>query len=246
MDVLGALTKLVPKKTAGKFYDDALSGPAKELGKLGTDVMKTARLLLAPLQVGAAFQDRFEKVCERIRTRVPEERQVEAPPEIVGPALEKMRYVRDETELWDMFEELLTKSVDAEAQSTIHPSFSHIISTLSRDEAWILYRLRDRDFNIVDYLDYKRAENKFENRVIEKSELPMDELYMPIELSYSHLESLNLAFWPVDKQEPVYPVGGGPQIGVRRYSKISLSEFGKLFVAACIPKNGFEKYAKQK
>jgi hypothetical protein len=248
MDVLGALGKLIPKKTIGKLYDDALSAPAKEIGKLGTDVVKTARLLLAPLQYGAAFQDRLEKACERINTRVSEERKVEAPLEIVGPTLDKMQYVREGTELWDMFEEVLTKSVDAEAQRTVHPSFSHIISLLSRDEAWILYRLRDQNFNVVDYLDYDRAENKFKNRVVEKSELPKDELYMPdyIELSYSHLESLNLATWPVDKQEPVFAVAGGPQTGLRRYSKMMLTEFGKLFVAACIPIMGFEKHAKPK
>jgi hypothetical protein len=43
MDVLGALGKLVPKKTIGKLYDDALSGPAKEAGKLGTDVVNAYR-----------------------------------------------------------------------------------------------------------------------------------------------------------------------------------------------------------
>jgi Abortive infection alpha len=179
---------------------------------------------------------------------VPPERLVEAPLEIGGPTLEKMRYVREGSELWDMFEEVLTKSVDSEEQAKIHPSFSQIISLLSRDEAWILYRLRGKSFNVVDYLDYDRAENKFKNRVIEKSELPKDELYMPdyIELSYSHLESLNLATWPVDKQEPVYAVAGGPQTGIRRYSKMMLTEFGKLFVAACIPAEGFEKHAKSK
>jgi hypothetical protein len=246
MDVLGALGKLVPKKTIGKLYDDALSGPAKEIGKLGTDVVKTARLLLAPLQYGAAFQDRLEKACERISKRVPEVRRVEAPIEIVGPTLEKMQYVREGSELWDMFEEVLTKSVDSEAQRTIHPSFSHLISLLSRDEAWILYRLRDRNFAVVDRLDLDRAQNKFINRVVESSELPKDELYMPdhVELSYSHLESLGLAVWPVDKQDPV--MAGSTQTGIRRYSKMMLTEFGKLFVAACIPAEGFEKHAKSK
>jgi hypothetical protein len=245
MDVLG---KLIPKQTVSKLYDDALSGPAKEIGKFGTEVAKTARLLLFPLQFTAAFQDRLEKVCERISKRVPEERRVEASPEIVGPTLEKMQYVREDTELFDMFEEVLTKSVDAEAQRTIHPSFSHIISQLSRDEAWILYRLRDQKFNVVDHLDYDRVNNKFENRVIEQSELPKDELYLPeyMELSYSHLQTLNLAIWPVEKQEPVYAVPTQPQTGVRRHSKMMLTEFGKLFVSACVPKTGFEKYAKSK
>lgn len=246
MGVLSAMAKLIPNKTAGKIYDDALSGPFKQIGKLGTDTMKTARLILAPLQYAAAYQDRLEKVCKRISKRVPPERLVEPPLEIVGPTLEKMRYVREGSELWDMFEEVLTKSVDSDEQMKVHPSFSHIISLLSRDEAWILYRLRDAQFNVVDYLDYDGKENKFINRVVERSELPKDELYLPdhIDLSYAHLDSLALVTWPVDKQDLVYAVSGGPQTGLRRFSRMMLTDFGRLFVAACTPKEGFEKHAK--
>src|SRR5262245_51462250 len=110
MGMLEAMGKLIPKKTVGKIYDHELSGPCKQIGKLGTDTVKTARLLLAPLQYASAYQDRLEKVCKEISKRVPKERLVEAPLEVVGPALEKMRYVREGTELWDMFEEVLTKS----------------------------------------------------------------------------------------------------------------------------------------
>lgn len=246
MDIFEALGKLVPKETIGKVYDDALSGPAKQVGKFGTDALKTARLLLAPLQIMASYQDRLERLCERISKRVPEERRVEAPPEIVGPALDRLKYTLDNSELADMFEEVLTKSVDIEAQTKIHPSFAHIISQLSRDEAWMLYRLRDNDFEVTDHLDFDAAANKFYNRVVEKSQLPKDELFQPdlIELSYSHLESLSLVSWPVLKQEPV--MAGGVQTGVRRHSKIVLTEFGRLFVMACIPAEGFEKHAKCK
>ena len=247
MDVLGSLGKLAPKKTIGKLYDDALSGPAREVGKLGTDAIKTARLLLAPLQYAAAYQDRLERTCERISKRVPEERRVEAPLEIAGPVLEKLQYVHEGSELWDLYEEVLTKSVDAEAQKTIHPSFAHIISLLSRDEAWIPYRLRDKSFAVVDHLDYDIRQNKFSSRVVEETELPKDELFLPdlVELSYSHLESLNLAVWPVESQVATFAVAGGPQTGVRRHSRMMLTEFGKLFVAACIPAEGFEKHTKK-
>lgn len=234
VDILDALGKLVPKETIAKIYEDGLSGPAKEIGKLGTDVVKTARLLLAPLQYAAAYQDRLARTCERISKRVPEERRVEAPLEIAGPVLENMRYVHEGSELWDLYEEVLTKAVDSEAQKTLHPSFAHIISLLSRDEAWILFRLRDKSFAVVDHLDLDRAQNKFMNRLVETSELPKGELYLPelIELSYSHLESLNLATWPVEKQEATFPAEGAPQTGVRRQSRMMLTEFGKLFVAA--------------
>lgn len=238
------LAKLIPKEVLEKLYDDAISDPAKEVSKLGVDIVKTARLILLPLQALAAWQDRLEPMFERIRRRVPEDRQIVAPPELVGPTLEKMRYLNDESELWRMYEEVLTKSVDSENADSIHPSFTHIISQLSRDEAWILYRLRDQKFTVVDTLDWNKEENKFENRKIEKSELPVAELFLPdqIDLYYSHLESLSLVTWPVVEETPIKG-DGGRQTGTRRRSKMMLTEFGKLFVVACVPEDGFEPKA---
>ena len=99
--------------------------------------MKTARLFLAPIQLAAAFQDRFEQLVDRIRNKVPEQRYQEAPAEVVGPAIQQMQYLDDETLSWEMFEELLTSSIDVEAIAKVHPSFVHVISQLSRDEALI-------------------------------------------------------------------------------------------------------------
>ena len=48
-DPLLDLSKLVPKEVLTKLYDDAVSGPAKEVGKLGTDAMEVARLILTRL-----------------------------------------------------------------------------------------------------------------------------------------------------------------------------------------------------
>jgi hypothetical protein len=54
------LGNLVPKELLNKVYDDAVSPSAKQIGRLGEDVIKTARLLLSPLQVTAAVGDRLE------------------------------------------------------------------------------------------------------------------------------------------------------------------------------------------
>jgi hypothetical protein len=234
------LDKLLPAKVIEKAYDDAASPAAKEVGKAAVDLVKTARLLLAPFQLAAAFQDRFERVVERIRTRVPDERQTPPPAEVVGPALRQMQYLEDNNPLWLMFEELLTRAVDSEAAARVHPSFAHLISQISRDEAVILYRLRDRDFKVVDTLDYNRPLNRFENRKVETSTIPTDDLVHPdqISLYYSHLESLSLVQWPVEKQDPI--MNGSTQVGIRRYSTMRLTDFGRLFVSVCVPEGGFE------
>ncbi|WP_051677744.1 Abi-alpha family protein [Bradyrhizobium sp. URHD0069] len=239
------LGDIVPKELLNKVYDDALSGSAKQVGKLSEDTIKTARLLLAPLQVGAALQERFERMMERISRRVPDERRIEPPAEIVGPTLEMIRYVSDDGPLWGMFEEVLTKSIDQDGHEKIHPSFPRLIAQLSRDEAWMLYRLRDRDFKVVDSLDLDRAANKFSNRVVKSNELPSQELYQAaqVELYFAHLSALGLVEWPVENQVPI--MTGGVQAGITRHSTMRLTEFGKLFVAACTPPDGFERFAKK-
>lgn len=229
-------------KIIEKVYDDVLSGAAKEIGGISADLVKVARLILSPIQIGAAYQDRLRRMVERIAIKVPEERRVEPQPEVIGPALEQMKYLDDRNPLWCMFEELFCKSIDEDNAGSVHPSFTHIISQLSRDEALILWLLSDSDFQVTDYLDFNRAQNRFENRQIEEGNLPTKNLFLPnkLDLYYSHLESLNLVAWPVYKQEPVKD-SSGIQIGLRRYSRMHLTEFGKLFAAACIPTDGFSE-----
>jgi len=240
MDEQEFLRSLLPENLVEKTYEDILSEPAKEIGKLGRDVVKTARLFLAPFQVAASFQDQFERALERITNRVPEDRRISPPPEVVGPSLEHMKFLEEDNPLWQMFEELLSRSIDKNEIQTIHPSFSHIITQLSRDEAIILYRLKDFTFEVVDKMDLNQSENRFENRQIEQSNLPTKDLYLPekLDLYYSHLESLSLVSWPVYKQDPIRD-SNGKQTGIRRYSRMHITEFGRLFIDACIPEQGF-------
>jgi hypothetical protein len=235
------MEKLLPAKVVEKAYADLASQPAKEVSKIAVDLVKTARLLMAPFQLTAAFQDRFERVVERIRTKVPEDRRQQAPAEIVGPSIQQMQYLEEDNPLWQMFEELLTSAVDSEAVSKVHPSFAHLIAQLSRDEAEVLYRLRSGEFNVTDTLDLNRKENRFENLIVEESSIPTADLWQPAQvgLYYSHLSSLSLVEWPVHKQDPIRN-DEGVQTGLRRFSTMRLTEFGRLFVSACIPEAGFK------
>ena len=231
--------KVLESKTVEKVYDDALSAPLKETGKLGRDLVKTARLFLAPFQVTAALQDRFEKFLDRVRNKVPEERQINAAPEIAGPVIEKLKYYTEENLITELFSNLLARAIDRDRVDEAHPAFAHLIAQLAPDEAVLLYEMRDKDFEIVDTMDYNRGTNQFFNRRIEKMAVPLHKLVFPanLELYYSHLQSMNLALWPVYKQDPIH--ANGVQSGIRRYSKLTLTDFGKLFVKACIPDDAF-------
>ena len=199
------IEKILPAKVVERLYSDGVSDSAKEISKLGVDVVKTARLFLAPFQVAAAFQDRFERFVGGLATEIPDERFISVPPEVAGPALNQMKYLDEDNPLWKMFETLLRCSVDKDRVDRVHPSFAHIISQLARDEGVILYHLRSRDFEVVDTMDLNQEENRFVNLVVEQSDVPSDELFLPEQLHvyYSHLESLSLVTWPVKKQDPI-------------------------------------------
>ncbi len=243
MDIIG-IGEALNSKTVEKAYDDAGSKPAKQLGRFLEDAFKTARLLAFPVQIGAAIQDKLDRTLVRVVNKVPPEKHIEPQLQIVGPIYENIKYLNDNTILYEMFEELLARSIDRERIAEAHPSFIHIISQLSHDEAIILFELKKNDFEVVDTLDLIREENRFDNRIIEKTTIPVDKLLFPnmAEMYYSHLESLSLVSWPVIKQDPI--LEGSLQTGTRRYSKMILTEFGKFFVNACVPESGFRNNEK--
>jgi hypothetical protein len=57
------IEKLLPANVVERLYSDGVADSAREISKFGVDVVKTARLFLAPFQLAAAFQDRFERFC---------------------------------------------------------------------------------------------------------------------------------------------------------------------------------------
>lgn len=224
----------IPESLLFKVYDDLLSPATKQVGAVLSDGAKTARLLLtAPLQLAAAYQDRFSRMMDRIATAVPESHRTAPPAQLVGPIVEGLRYVDDTSPLWEMFESLLRTAMDARTTAKVHPAFGPIVSQLAPDEAVLLMRLHRKDAKVTDLLDLG-TDNVFRNRRVESSELPLDALAMPkqIDLYFAHLESLSLVRWPVIKQDPV--MDGGRQVGVRRHSEMQLTDFGRLFVEACM------------
>lgn len=240
-DELDAIGKIANSKLAEKVYDDSLSSSMVEISKFGVDVAKTARLILAPLQISATFQDRFEVFLENLNNRVPEEKIIQPPAELSSTCFEKMKYIESNNPLWAMFEELLIKASNKEEISLVHPSFGQIIGQLSPDEAIIVHELSKRDFEVVDTLDLNKEEKRFENRKVINSTIPANKLVNAdaLEIYYSHLESLSLVTWPVIDEEPIR--SGNTQTGIKRKSRMYLTDFGRLFAKACIPENGFNE-----
>ena len=68
--------------------------------------------------------------------------------------------------------------MDKDRANEAHPAYPVLIRQLSSDEAHILARLNERQFDHVVTLDYNRATNMFDNQKLE-TELPKDNLLFP-------------------------------------------------------------------
>jgi hypothetical protein len=196
-------------------------------------MLKSLRLFLAPFQLAAAWQGRFEKFCERVRDRVPESEQCDAPAEIARPVMEAFASTSDDSPLMDMFEELMTKAIDKREAKKLSPEFPALIKSLSPLEALLISDLHKREQYTVDVLDIK---NHW--------------LIQPVEASFnfndyggrSHhltlaqaLKDKNLVTFLDDSQitKELYPNVAIPEGTRLNRTTIRLSMFGKWFAIAC-------------
>ena len=143
-DLAGA-GEIINSQVAKWTYKDGVSSSVKQVGALTTDTLKTLRLFTAPLQLLAAYQDRFEKFCDRVRDRVPEVEQCAAPPEIARPVMEAFASTSDDSPMMSMFEELMAKAIDKREANKLSPEFPEIIRSLSPMQALLLSRLKQED-----------------------------------------------------------------------------------------------------
>jgi len=192
-------------------YKDAVQ-PAAQAGghALGT-LMNAFNMLLAPLE---RAQLRSEAKTERLRQElargfeeIPEERRVEPPLEIVGPALESLKYVEDET-LQDMFVQLLIASMDSERQSMAHRAFVKILEELSPSEARALSFISSNAFYLL------RTDDKH------------------LSVNESEVENLTRLSLVCTKEENYFDVTAGSYKIARIFA---LTHFGLDFCRTCIP-----------
>lgn len=231
--------ELAKQLPVGKIYDDAASTAAKQTGQFFGDVIKAVQLALAPVQYVAALQDRYRAFLDKAVRRVPERERIAPPPQIIGPVLEGIRYEAEDTPIDQMFSELLSRAMDQNRIHEAHPAYPILIRQLSPDEARILARLEDAQFDYIYTRDYDSTTNLFVGEItVEKDLLPRDGLAYGnnIPFYFEHLNQLGLAgIFQVGNQEPLYD--GPPvkkQIGIRVRCKYRLTEFGTRFVRTCV------------
>jgi len=134
-----AVEKIVEKIPA---YEDAVQPLAKEVGKALGTIGGLINLALAPISVmvqgyGYIQQDITRRLEEKLKKTDPG-KIVQPPLPVVGPLLERYRYVHDDHELSEMFVNLLANAMDRDQVRKAHPAFVQVISQLSSQEGKLI------------------------------------------------------------------------------------------------------------
>jgi hypothetical protein len=226
--------KVADSKVAVRAYDDLLADAMKEGGEGLVELIKAFRLFTFPIQLLALAQDRLKRWCEEVRRCVPEERHIEAQPSIALPVLMNLRFMEEDNPLTELYLNLLARAIDKERVNEAHPAFVRIIEQLSPDEALILFILRDRApvFFAFD------SQHVLEAAVVPQDNVPSGEwnIATPVKeditssiphpretsMNLERLKALTLVF--------------SKAVAARR-NAFSLTQFGELFVKACIPED---------
>lgn len=209
LETIAKATAEIIKKVP--VYKDTVQPVAKELGKALKTIGGVINVALAPF---AAMVYGYDLIKEQLKNKLEirlaktsPENIVTPPLQIVGPLLDKYRYVYQNEELSDMFINLLANAMDKDRVKKAHPSFINIISEMSPDEAKLIKAIANEKVlpKIDIKIDHSTEEEKnkgytylFTNFTIlgEKAKLE----YSDLTPSYlSNLERLNIIKCPVGK-----------------------------------------------
>lgn len=152
--VAKAATELIK---ATPVYQDAIQPVAQEMGQALKTLGGVINVALAPL---AAVIYGYETISANLKIRL-EARLANTLPEnivtpklqVVGPLLERYKYVYDNGDLSEMFINLLANAMDKNQLQKAHPSFVNLISEISPDEAKLIKTIATE--HILPKLDLK-------------------------------------------------------------------------------------------
>lgn len=261
LDAVAMATAEILKRTP--IYQDAMQPVAQEIGKSLKTLGGVINVALAPL---AAMVYGYEKIKDQLSVRL-EKRLSKINPEnivtprlqIVGPLLDKYKYVHDNEELSEMFINVLANAMDRDNVQKAHPSFVNVISELSPDEARLIKTIHNE--HVLPKLDVKSTPNVPENSgyflILENFTLLGDKanlVYPDLTSSYiSNLERLQIISCSAGSfqesythQEHYAPLENDPRIiALLKKYKVSnkieivrgiirITDFGKLFIQGVV------------
>ena len=259
--VIGDTAKAVAELAkAVPIYQDAIQPAAKEAGKSLHLVTRAVNAALAPVE-GLVWG--VEKIRDFVRERVatkldnvPPEDVQQPKPHVAVPAIEALRYTGAESDLAELYANLLATSMDKATAYRAHPSFVDMIKNMSPDEARIMKYLATSGSQPL--IDIRMNVKEGGGFVVAHRHLSLIGLksgcqHVPLAATYlDNLERLGLIEMPnghrIKADEPYAEIEEHPQVQkilaqlkesethTMEISKIKLdlTDLGRQFIRTCV------------
>lgn len=243
----------------GQVYTDLAQPSVKAVGQALETVFEFSMSFLLPVKLlNEKFKMNFKKRITEYGKKleeIPEDKRCEVHPQFGTPIVEKLSYTTND-EIADLFTTLLANASNTDMVNTAHPAFISIIERLSPDEAKIIKYLKGK--KEIQYCDFRgniKEGNGFRTIKEHATLIPQEvHLEFPNNVSayLANFISLGILYdmdgtYKVDqtiynKIQEVYDfenlktqlVPNIFQEVVTNKSYYKVTDFGKLFIQACI------------
>lgn len=255
---IAELVKATPN-ILGQVYEDLAQPSVKAVGNALGTVLEFSTSILLPIKLlNEKFKLNFTKNLNDYKKKleeVPEEKRCEVHPQIGTPIVEKLTYTTND-EIADLFTTLLANASNIDMVNTAHPSFANMIERLSPDEARIIKYLKGKED--IQYCDFRgNAKNGNGYNTI-KEHLTL----VPQEVKLDFPDNTNAYLANLVSMGILFDMDGTYRIDQTIYNKIKeqyhfeqykaelvpnvfkdfvtnnsyykITDFGKLFIKACI------------
>ena len=131
-----------------KVYDDGLSKPIQTFGNGLDKCLKFMGAIVYPSMYEYTQNAEYKlkeidrKLAEKYHS-IPEDKQVNPRMNIMGPAVELLKYNLDEQHIKDIFVNIMTNEMNLDKQSKVLPSYIEVVKQLSKDDAFMLKSIYD-------------------------------------------------------------------------------------------------------
>lgn len=243
-------------KTVNEVVENSLGKPTKEVGNiLGTTLGFFKNTILYPMQkyniYAEAKLEAYAKELEEKMLEIPEDKLVESSVNILGPAIEGLKYNLNEEHIKEMFTKIITGDMHADIKGKMQPSYIEVVKQLSKDDALFLKEFvnyKTSEFYAID-LQLKAEKIGFKRigRIIAKDLSGNEGLDWLDEIVIDNLSRLNLVELRFDEYftndalyekifENVKNRCDGANKEKLQYKKgmLKLTTYGKNFVEICI------------